>query len=379
MSTIAWKTQQTKSALHWGAVSLYGTIIFLSYHNRWFLAFGFIIFLLATSLHMVWKMLIFMALVGIVLAVFPFLAPFAIILMIVLFIMRINYVKENWRPILIGLLVYGSIFPLFFMTQMYYGGIESLVVAVIGAALLHFSLNWLYTYGYSTKTALGIMGSVPLVILAFILPFLKMHIPAPDVFVEPAADPVIFHPQDAKVLPSTEHVAVHNSSEPLITRPLVTSQIESHPQIINHYVETPQSNPVIPFDIQPQSSNEIGTLKLHPNIFGGYDVVGADGMKTISTHSNIFNGQDVYDPSGHKLASSQPNVFEGNNVYDPNNQMLFKTQENVFGGHDILNPDNTKVGYTSPRADGVLELYNQHGQKIGTIENDMLHMEFKNG
>jgi hypothetical protein len=178
-----WVSEQWHTPLHLAAMLLYPSILFLSYLSPIFLYAGFAVFFLVTSIRLMWKMVVFMLIVGVVLAILPFLAPFAIILMIVLFILRIGYVLQNWRPFATGLLIYGSSVPLALRTEelrQWSGQLQNYTepacVAVIGGVVLHSLLVWQYHKGYSTQRALGIMGSVPLIIIAFVLPFLKLHI-----------------------------------------------------------------------------------------------------------------------------------------------------------------------------------------------------------
>ncbi|MDW0116186.1 hypothetical protein QTL97_04520 [Sporosarcina thermotolerans] len=404
MSESTYKSTHSKSGLHRGAVLGFALLVLLSYQSPIFLVGGFILFLLVTSLHMVWKMLIFIALLSIVLFILPFLAPLAIILMIILFILRIGYVINNWRPIVLGLLLYGSSIPLFFSTQaysyLYSNTMEPFIVSIIGAAFLHFGLKWVYGYGYSTKMALGIMGSVPLVILAFILPFLKLHLPTPEVFFEaapnavPAGEPVIIanevRPVPVGQIVSTEPVisAVeprlaltgHTApAEPVLYQPAeVRSVIGAHTQTDLNDQPKPVQYPIVnqpvhevPTGILPMLN---GFVQINPNIFAGIDVV-QDGVVQMKTHSNIFGGQDIYGTSGQKMAFTQPNLFGGETLVNTENQTLLNTQKNVLGGHDIFDTHNQKLGYTTSTVNGTIEMYDKNGKHIGTMRDNTLSMK----
>ncbi len=172
--------QQKKSFLHISSIMLYILTIYFSYKSPTFLLAGFIIFFLITSLKMLWKMAIFMVIIGGLVAIIPILSPLVFLLMIFLFIKRIDFVKRNWLPIKAGMLIYGSSLPLYLRwkleTQLGATMIEQIIVAAIGGIILHNQLVKMYNHGYSTQTALGIMGSVPLVLISFIMPFLKLHL-----------------------------------------------------------------------------------------------------------------------------------------------------------------------------------------------------------
>ena len=90
---------------------------------------------------------------------------------------RMDWLNTLYRPIYRGLATIVNTFPHVFFTVVH----ASLLVRVLAltalAALIAFVfqllLYWLYRNGYSSSGALNIMGSIPLVIIALVLPFLK--------------------------------------------------------------------------------------------------------------------------------------------------------------------------------------------------------------
>lgn len=204
---------QLKSKINIFAIfSFYFFLIYLHFHyTDWYVLAFFTIFLLITGGTMIYNMIIISVLVAGILAALPFLAPIAFIIMAVLFFMRINYVITNWRPVICGIMLYATAFQLFdsphssmsliyisnLLTQ-YLLYIPGTILNTLGIYnpyiihlfhLLHITtpyfftalffqilLYWLYCNGYKSETALSIMGTIPLVIIALILPFLKvMH------------------------------------------------------------------------------------------------------------------------------------------------------------------------------------------------------------
>ncbi|KOF09875.1 hypothetical protein AC739_12325 [Planococcus glaciei] len=403
-TNIPWASVQRKSAFHWGAVLSYALIIFISYQWPPFLFIGFTVFLLATSFHMIWKMLIFIAVVSLILAVLPFLAPLAFIVMVILFIMRIGYVFENWRPVLMGLLFYGSSIPLYASIDNYYyysyGSPQPLIMPLIAAALLHFSLSWVYSHGYSAKTAMGIMGSVPLVILAFILPFLKLHIPAPDVFLEGApttgnlagTGEAVFKPEIRPVVASASPTVGHSVAEAFPdvgvaeSKPFILSEkpygvnaplqdappAQPLPELESENMQPESSQPAFEMASEMDSFTEFfrgGAIQMQSNIHGGYDFL-QDGMKKMTSHSNVFEGHDYVNAEGQKYVYTQPNAINGQNVLNAENQLVYRTADNTSGGQDIFNETNQKVGYTTVDTSGHIDFYDKDGNKIGHIQSD---------
>lgn len=204
---------QLKSKINIFAIfSFYFFLIYLHfYYTDWYVLIFFAIFFLLTGGVMIYNMIVISVIVAGILAALPFLAPIAFIIMAVLFFMRINYVISNWRPVLCGIILYATAFQLFdspyssisliyfstFLTQylLYIPGIilhsfdiynpyiiylynlfHITTPCFLTALFFQMLLYWLYCNGYKSETALSIMGTIPLVIIALILPFLKvMH------------------------------------------------------------------------------------------------------------------------------------------------------------------------------------------------------------
>lgn len=178
--------EKIESPLHFTSIILFSAAVFLAYIRPEWLWVGYGLFFLVTSIKMMWRMLVIMLVAGLLVFAFPFLAPVVFVIMVILFIARIKYVFDHWRPITAGLFIYGTAIPLYFRSQTYGFQImneswtEPVLVAVLCGLLLHFVLAGMYRSGYTPQSALGIMGNVPLIIISFILPFLKIHIPVGD-------------------------------------------------------------------------------------------------------------------------------------------------------------------------------------------------------
>lgn len=181
-----WIMEQSKTSHHKMAIYLLPLVVFLGYLHPALFVTGIIIFFLLTSFKMLKSMLFWMLILGGISLLLPFLAPVIFIVMIVLFFLRIGYVIQNWRPFLSGILLYGMsailIARSFYLLSFSSGSlllssiIEGIVMSVLSLIFLRYILRWLYQFNYSSYAALGIMGSVPVIIIAFVLPFLKLHI-----------------------------------------------------------------------------------------------------------------------------------------------------------------------------------------------------------
>ncbi len=208
MTRTAWTAKQLASVPNvLSAAAIFGILMysFLHGYEPFMIAVFFAVFFLVTAWHMLAMMLVFSLLATAICMVFPFLAPIAFLIMVGLFIARISFVLNNWRAVLAGLCVYGLALMLYFrfswlgvlylpvsqgirylfqllpasLLQMLASPtifLQCLILTSL-AGLITFGyqmlLFWLYRHGYSTGRALSIMGSIPLIIIAMILPFLK--------------------------------------------------------------------------------------------------------------------------------------------------------------------------------------------------------------
>ena len=210
----AWTLSQLKSRENSTSVLSYTLIAAMGVYfgNMTLAAAAFAVFFLITAWEMLSMMLFFTIIIGVLTAIFPFLAPIAVVLMIFFFLARIQFIFSNWRAVLAGFVLYGMTFGLvmvaddldnffvpyiyvmeecydlfewypeavepavntlyYYMTSYEYAG--AVIVAFLSASVLQLLLIWLYRNGYTTHKAMGIMGSVPLLIIALILPFLKV-------------------------------------------------------------------------------------------------------------------------------------------------------------------------------------------------------------
>lgn len=205
--------QQVKTVHHKLAIWLLPIIVILGYYNPIIYWVGLGIFFLVTSFQLLKSMLFWMLILGGISVVFPPIAPVIFVVMLIFFFMRIGFVIKNWRPFFYGIIFYGWMGFLAYDTYVqyeYYGSITDKLFYTIGLAdlfessdLYYIDFMWIFTgllmslislillrlmlvdcykYGYESYVALGIMGSAPVIIISFLLPFLKIHMG--DVFQE---------------------------------------------------------------------------------------------------------------------------------------------------------------------------------------------------
>lgn len=180
-----WVLTQVKSFLHWFALVAFGLLAIAPFPVVLTIVLG--ISVIAAIIKMP-SLLVMAGLVSVVTVFFP---PLAFILSIIFFLMKVSYLINHFKPLLlgaglIGYLIYGALqdtaFQYFWYDFLYYGGFSldlvhyGLVKFCFSALLIHIVLLFLYYNQYATKEALTIMATVPLFVIMMILPFLLSQI-----------------------------------------------------------------------------------------------------------------------------------------------------------------------------------------------------------
>lgn len=181
------------SQTHFNILLLYFIIIFLccsSYLISYASILAPIFFFFKTTWHTLKRVILICIIVSSICAIFPILIPLAIIIAIFFFCIRIRFIIKNIIPVVSGFFVYGSfIFGIaFFFDKSFYFSyfftsnsilnclLEQIFTSLIFTYGFHLLLNQNYAHGYTPERALRIMGLTPLLVITFILPFLKLPI-----------------------------------------------------------------------------------------------------------------------------------------------------------------------------------------------------------
>ena len=179
-------------------------------HKTIWLGLLFILgFFFVSTFKVMGKLIIVMAAVFALTAIFPPLAAVIAALSVVFLLLRIKFLVQNWRALLVGIYTYFVylavvVFNGFFAklivikiasliaglfqdnTVVEYGSTAFLIAAYLFPLILtiifHRLLKWLYQHGYGTDRAFYVMGLTPLILIAVILPFLKINIEGHEIF-----------------------------------------------------------------------------------------------------------------------------------------------------------------------------------------------------
>ncbi len=206
MTRAEWVRSQIRSPWHWGSMlALWGLGYYtLGWAGRGHMTAamaGWGLFLLVETAPMLWTMLAFAGAMLFLSRIFPPAAIIFLIIGIVFFILRIRYVIQNAQLLASGFLVYLVYYHLF-ADHMHLGGklveacyklvtlnhlfalswqlrhflayLAILLAAGLPVLLVHLFLWMAYRKGYESRNALTVLFGLPLVVISFLLPFLKI-------------------------------------------------------------------------------------------------------------------------------------------------------------------------------------------------------------
>ena len=178
---------------HYLYLILWGGSMFLActpgFGWLWGLLFLFIFFLVTTFKVMKKLILIFVLtfiLGGILL---NFLGEFAAVILTILplvsILMKINFLRKNWKALRLGLYAYFGYIIIMAIAGTF-GATLPVIGMFIGAfiftVIFHKLLINLYRAGYDTDKAFSIIGLTPIILISFLLPFLKIDIEGLEIF-----------------------------------------------------------------------------------------------------------------------------------------------------------------------------------------------------
>ena len=189
-------------------------------------------FFLITTYKLFGKLIIFMAAVFVLTAICPPLAALIAGASLIFFLLKIRFIWNNWTALLVGIYAYGVYLMVVLFNNFFYNhaviqtagkiisffqaGSEAAIILVgengvettqnmvlygtnaahiasymfpLGLTIIfHLLLRWLYAHGYNTDRAFYIMGLTPLIMMAFILPFIKIDVDGHEIFHGSLAD-----------------------------------------------------------------------------------------------------------------------------------------------------------------------------------------------
>ncbi|OBZ32603.1 hypothetical protein A0U42_10135 [Megasphaera sp. DISK 18] len=135
---------------------------------------GVVILFITFTWRRIMYIVITAAITLLLISLFPFLAPIAFIIMVIIFCLRLKYIVSHWRAVLGGFYMYGVGFYFAVVRSTTVETIPALLTGFVAAVGFHLILIWLYSHNYTLDRALPIMGVAPLLIILLCLPFIKV-------------------------------------------------------------------------------------------------------------------------------------------------------------------------------------------------------------
>ncbi len=362
------------------------------------------LFFTMTAMGVLKKSVLIMLAVFILTAIFPPLGFAVACLALIFFLMRITFVIDNWRALSVGLYAYGIYLLVVVFNSFFYetivvqatlrvvdffnaGGetavetfgqqgvdavnattgfikealhVGSYVMPLFLAFFFHRLLGWLYDHGYTTDRAFYVIGLTPLVVMAIVLPFLKIDLAGDTLFSGSLAD-------------GTDGVAGIDGVNNTIHVPTVElpSQVTTVMDVANldmgsWFVDNAAA-------LSPAIESSMATLAVRGIYVGSKKYEGKTGFQTL------FNGgvQTIReDDENHTTIKDENGENISEIIYDESTDtdriLLEDGNELIFtkASGTIIDADGNLMGRIKENPDGDKVLVNREDKVIRTYQQD---------
>ena len=212
---------------HYYYLILWGGSMFLActpgFGLLWGILFLFVFFLVTTFKVLKKLILIFILTFivgGFLINIFGDLAAkILVILPIISIVLKINFLRKNWKALRLGFFAYFGYIAIMLICGTTMPVIGMFIGALIFTAIFHKLLLSLYREGYDTTKAFSIIGLTPIIVISFLLPFLKIDIEGIEIFQGSATDyasiniheSVVDLPEDVRDTMKLTHISAGGS------------------------------------------------------------------------------------------------------------------------------------------------------------------------
>ena len=209
---------------HYYYLILWGGSMFLActpgFGLLWGIFFLFVFFLVTTFKVLKKLILIFVLTFivgGFLISIFGDLAAkILVILPLISIVLKINFLRKNWKALRLGFFAYFGYIAIMLICGTTMPIIGMFIGALIFTVIFHKLLVSLYREGYDTTKAFSIIGLTPIIVISFLLPFLKIDIEGIEIFHGSATDyasidiheKVVDLPEDVRHTMKLTHVSV---------------------------------------------------------------------------------------------------------------------------------------------------------------------------
>lgn len=115
-------------------------------------------------------------------------AKILVILPLISIVLKINFLRKNWKALRLGFFAYFGYIAIMLICGTTMPLIGMFIGALIFTAIFHKLLLSLYREGFDTTKAFSIIGLTPIIVISFLLPFLKIDIEGIEIFQGSATD-----------------------------------------------------------------------------------------------------------------------------------------------------------------------------------------------
>ncbi|MBQ7705436.1 MAG: DUF3659 domain-containing protein [Selenomonadaceae bacterium] len=344
-------------------------------------------FFLVTTYKYLGKMLTTCVIVGILCGIFPPLALVLTVASMLFILLKIKFLFQNWRALLIG--GYAYVGGLLITLNLRGSSSEEIfIVALIATLIFNKLVQNLYQRGYETDRAFSIIGITPFTVLTFILPFLKVDVDGQEVFhgifSDHASIDIHGHIADVDVdLDALPDDVVHIMDETGITDTIKATNITAADLIkltgfnINDIVNIPELSQAIGASVAVSAA--YGVFKLSDseqectirNEDGSVDIVSPidDTHSIIKDQNGNKIGAIYFDKQNNRETVILSNGFTYSiekatgNVVDGKGKILGKITEDAQG-NKILSDEN---GAVVRKFDSDGKIFDSNNNELGYV------------
>jgi hypothetical protein len=350
---------------------LYGFICGVGSFNHDLGIAGIALFAFIGSLISIFKNLslfLGMLALGIASMIFPILGIVAVCVMVFLFFRRLTFLLQHINLIILGLGCYGLAFVLIYVAPLAMTLQDwriPVAIGLLGTVAFYFALLMAKKMGYSAKVALEIMSLLPLLLIAFILPFLKLHIG-----IDHVGSDVSLPDHAMNVMPTAEaHAVGAGAIHPTHFESYPTP--DHHPVVINGEKPLSVAGNINSPDIDAVQQHSFGSTNLTNGNFmnvqnGGQEIIQNTTGQTAATIQHFGNQDLIKDPLGQTVASVHQ--FGNQEIIQNTTGQTVATIQH-FGNQDLIKDPLGQTVASAHQLGNQEIIQNSSGQTVASIQH----------
>jgi hypothetical protein len=288
--------------------------------------------------------------------------------MVFLFFRRLTFLLQHINLIILGLGCYGLAFVLIYVAPLAMTLQDwriPVAIGLLGTVAFYFALLMAKKMGYSAKVALEIMSLLPLLLIAFILPFLKLHIG-----IDHVGSDVSLPDHAMNVMPTAEaHAVGAGAIHPTHFESYPTP--DHHPVVINGEKPLSVAGNINSPDIDAVQQHSFGSTNLTNGNFmnvqnGGQEIIQNTTGQTAATIQHFGNQDLIKDPLGQTVASVHQ--FGNQEIIQNTTGQTVATIQH-FGNQDLIKDPLGQTVASAHQLGNQEIIQNSSGQTVASIQH----------